>query len=262
MENAKTQMKTHTMTISPEAKAAINAAAAARWAAHAATVNTELPTTTTPPQNGSENEETPMKSPMLHDATMDVVSVIETLREVVLKALVSTNRAVRDCLAAGQALGVVRGGYYAIESLRLEKGYRAFGRELTPGDGPVEAGQLFTCKLGTDIDFLGRAALEQARAHGPRRRLVGFAVSSPEPMLWGGELILRDGVVAGQVTSAAWGATTGACVGLAYLRAEDGRVIDAEWIDGGAYEVNVGGTRYPVTVSRKALYDPTNARIR
>ncbi|MCV7251108.1 FAD-dependent oxidoreductase [Mycobacterium hackensackense] len=167
-----------------------------------------------------------------------------------------------DLLAAGQALGVVRGGYYAIESLRLEKGYRAFGRELTPGDGPVEAGQLFTCKLGTDIDFLGRAAVEQARAHGPRRRLVGFAVSSPEPMLWGGELILRDGVVAGQVTSAAWGATTGACVGLAYLRAEDGRVIDAEWIDGGAYEVNVGGTRYPVTVSRKALYDPTNARIR
>ena len=108
MENAKTQMKTHTMTISPEAKAAINAAAAARWAAHAATVNTELPTTTTPPQNGSENEETPMKSPMLHDATMDVVSVIETLREVVLKALVSTGRAVRDCLAAGQALNEAR----------------------------------------------------------------------------------------------------------------------------------------------------------
>ncbi len=126
----------------------------------------------------------------------------------------------------------------------------------------MEAGQLFTCKLGTDIDFLGRTAVQQARAHGSRRRLVGFAVSSPEPMLWGGELILRDGVVAGQVSSAAWGETVGACVGLAYLRAADGGVVDPAWIDGGTYEVNVGGTRYPISVSRRALYDPANARIR
>ncbi|MBI3226374.1 MAG: FAD-dependent oxidoreductase [Mycolicibacterium cosmeticum] len=167
-----------------------------------------------------------------------------------------------DLLAAGEPLGVARGGYYAIESMRLEKGYRAFGRELTPGDSPVEAGQLFTCKLRTDIDFLGRVAVEQARAQGTLRRLAGFAVSSPEPMLWGGELIRRNGVVAGQVSSAAWGAAIGSCVGLAYLRAEDGRVIDSEWVDAGEYEVNVGGTGYPLTVSRRALYDPANARIR
>src|SRR5437773_5028850 len=51
--------------------------------------------------------------------------------------------------------GAQRGGYYAIESLRLEKGYRAFGRELTPSENPVEAGLLFACKLKTDIAFLG-----------------------------------------------------------------------------------------------------------
>ena len=166
-----------------------------------------------------------------------------------------------DLLAAGD-LGVARGGYYAIESLRLEKGYRAFGRELTPDSGPVEAGLLFACKLRTDVDFLGRAAVEAAREAGPRRRLVSFVVGSPDPMLWGGELLLRDGVAAGQVTSAAWGETLGACVGLAYVWNPDGGVVDADWVHGAAYDVNVGGELHPVTVSLRAPYDPGNERVR
>jgi 4-methylaminobutanoate oxidase (formaldehyde-forming) len=167
-----------------------------------------------------------------------------------------------DLIGAGAAFGVARGGYYAIESLRLEKGYRAFGRELTPSDNPVEAGLLFACKLKSDIDFLGRSAVEKARAEGPRRKLVGFSVGSPEAMLWGGELVLREGAVAGQVTSAAWAETTGACVGLAYVRSGDDTPIDAAWIASGEYRVNVGGDLYPINVSLKPIYDPTNARIR
>ena len=167
-----------------------------------------------------------------------------------------------DLMSAGERLGVARGGYYAIESMRLEKGYRAFGRELTPNDNPVEAGLSFACKLSTDIDFLGRNAVERARAEGPRRRLVGFAVDSAEPMLWGGELILRDGEVAGQVSSAAWGATVGACVGLGYVRAVDGAVITPDWVRSGRFAVDVGGEVYPITVSLRAMYDPGNERIR
>jgi len=167
-----------------------------------------------------------------------------------------------DLMAAGAEFGVVRGGYYAIESLRLEKGYRAFGRELTPGDNPVEAGLLFACKLATDVDFLGRAALEKAKSDGPRRRVVGFRVDAPDAMLWGGELILRNGEVAGQVTSAAWAETTGSCVGLAYVRSGDQEKVDATWVDAGDYEVNVGGVLHPVTVSLKPLYDPSNTRVR
>ena len=167
-----------------------------------------------------------------------------------------------DLLAAGAEYDVARGGYYAIESLRLEKGYRAFGRELTPSDNPVEAGLLFACKLATDVDFLGRTAVEKARAEGARRRVVGFTVGSPEAMLWGGELILRNGVVAGQVTSAAWAQTQGSCVGLAYIRSAAGEKVDATWIGAGDYEVNVAGTPYPITVSLKAIYDPANTRIR
>ena len=157
-----------------------------------------------------------------------------------------------DLLAAGEDLDVRRGGYYAIESLRLEKGYRAFGRELTPDYSPVEAGLLFACKLRTDVPFLGREALERAKAEGPRRRLVSFVVEDPAPMLWGGELVLRDGAPVGQVTSAAWGETVGACVGLAYV------LTPVE----GEHEVDVGGDRHPVRVSLRAPYDPGNERIR
>jgi 4-methylaminobutanoate oxidase (formaldehyde-forming) len=146
--------------------------------------------------------------------------------------------------------------------MRLEKGYRAFGRELTPNDSPVEAGLLFACKLTSDIDFLGRAAVEKARAEGPRRRLVSFAVDSADPMLWGGELILRDGAVTGQVSSAAWGATTGTCVGLGYVRSPDDAVVTPDWVRAGAYAVNVGGRTYPITVSLKPIYDPANERVR
>src|SRR5206468_7463768 len=122
----------------------------------------------------------------------------------------------------------------AIESMRLEKGYRAFGRELTPDYDPVEAGLLFACKLGTDVSFLGREAVEKARAEGPRRKLVSLVLDEPaaaphaepqtaEPQtargaLWGGELVLRDGVAVGQVISGAWGEALGAYVGLAYVR--------------------------------------------
>jgi len=168
----------------------------------------------------------------------------------------------QDIVDAGEEFDLARGGYYAIESMRLEKGYRAFGRELTPDYNPVEAGLLFACKLKTDIGFLGREAVEKAKAEGPRRRLVSFVVGDPDPMMWGGELVLRDGQVAGQVVSAAWGETLGASVGLAYLWTETKDAVTLDWVREGKYEVNVGGKRYAVEVSTKPLYDPSNERIR
>jgi 4-methylaminobutanoate oxidase (formaldehyde-forming) len=167
-----------------------------------------------------------------------------------------------DLMSAGADLGVIRAGYYAIDSLRLEKGYRAFGRELNPDYGPVEAGLLFACKLKTDVDFLGRAAVERARAAGPRRRLVSFVVSDPDVMLWGGELVLRDGLPAGQVMSAAWGATVGAAVGLAYLWDPEGGIVAKDWVLGASYQVDVGGTRVPASVSLRPLVDPDGTAVK
>jgi glycine cleavage system aminomethyltransferase T/glycine/D-amino acid oxidase-like deaminating enzyme len=170
--------------------------------------------------------------------------------------------AVYDALrgAGGDLLGggVADAGYHAIESLRLEKGYRAFGRELTPDLTPVEAGLLFATALsarsGSDKDFLGRAALEAhreaLRAPGERRRVVSFVLEDAEPMVWGGELLLRDGEPAGQVTSAAYGATVGACVGLALLRSD--RPVSADDLAASAFEVDLAGERLPARVSLAA----------
>src|SRR5689334_22578668 len=170
--------------------------------------------------------------------------------------------AYEDLVAAGDGLGLVNAGYYAIESLRLEKAYRAFGRELTPDYNPVEAGLLFACKLKTGTGFLGREAVERARAAGPRRRLVSLVVADPEAMIWGGELVLRDGVAVGQVTSGAWGETLGGCVGLAYVRHPDGEVLTPDLVRAGEYQVNVGGRLYPAAVSLRPPFDPAGDRIR
>ncbi len=170
--------------------------------------------------------------------------------------------AYEDLVTAGEEFGLAQAGYYAIESLRLEKGYRAFGRELSPDCNPVKAGLLFACKLKTDIGFLGREAVEEARANGPQRRLVSLVVGETgDAMIWGGELVLRDGAAVGQVTSGAWGETLGACVGLAYVRDPAGRAVTPDYLRSGTYQVNVGGQLYPATVHLRAPFDPAGDRV-
>ncbi|HEX5188288.1 MAG TPA: FAD-dependent oxidoreductase [Streptosporangiaceae bacterium] len=166
-----------------------------------------------------------------------------------------------DLMAAGADLGVANAGYYAIESLRLEKGYRAFGRELTPDYNPVEAGLLFACKLKTEVGFLGRDAVEKARAAGPRQRLVSVVLDDPDVMMWGGELLMRDGSAAGLVTSAAWGATLGASVGMAYIRATGGDVVTPDYVRSGRYQVNVGGQVCDARVSLRPPFDPDGEKV-
>jgi 4-methylaminobutanoate oxidase (formaldehyde-forming) len=167
-------------------------------------------------------------------------------------------------LDAGQELGIAQAGYYTINSLRLDKGYRAFGSDLTPDDNPVEAGLLFACKLKGDIAFLGRESVEKARSEGVRRRLVSFVLYDQDVMMWGGELVLRDGKAAGQVTSAAWSETLQSCVGLAYIWRHDGEgeVVTKEYLESGRYEINVGGTISAAALSLRPPYDPAGERIK
>jgi len=167
-----------------------------------------------------------------------------------------------DLAAAGAGLGLVNAGYYAIESMRLEKGYRAIARELTPDYNPVEAGLLFACKLKTPVAFLGREAVEKARAEGPLRRLVSLVLADPAAMIWGGELVLRDGEAVGQVTSGAWGESVGAPVGLAYIRHPDGGVVTPDVARSGHYQVNVGGELYDATASLQPPFDPAGDRVK
>jgi 4-methylaminobutanoate oxidase (formaldehyde-forming) len=81
-------------------------------------------------------------------------------------------------------------------------------------------------------------------------------------MLWGGELLVRDGVAAGQVISAAWGQALGACVGLAYVWTPDGSVVSRDWVLAGGFEADVNGHREPVSVSLRPPFDPDGQKIR
>ena len=108
--------------------------------------------------------------------------------------------------------------------------------------------------------FLGSERLAEQRAAGPpRKRLVSLVLSSPEPVLWGGERFYRDGAVAGFTTSGAYGHTVGAAVGLGYVHADE--PVSASYLADGSFEVDVAGDRVEATASLGPLLDPERARI-
>lgn len=163
-------------------------------------------------------------------------------------------------MEVGAAFDVKDAGYYAIDSLRLEKGYRAWGRELTPDYNPYEAGLSFAVDLQKG-DFLGRAALIAAKDKPLSRRLLSFVGAAADtPLAHGGELILRNGEPAGEVTSAAYGHTLGGIVALGYVGIR-GAATSAELLSA-RYELDIAGERVPVKASLKAPYDPANARVK
>lgn len=161
---------------------------------------------------------------------------------------------------AGEALGLCNAGYYAIDSLRIEKGYRAWGRELTPDYTPFEAGLTFAVKLNKNIPFRGREALIKQKAQGVSRRMVVLTVDDPDTVLWGGELIVRNGKPAGHLTSAAYGHTVGGAVAMGYVSAEG--LADNALIAGGRYQIDAAGELVDVTAHLRAPYDPKAERVK
>jgi len=165
--------------------------------------------------------------------------------------------------AAGAHFGLKNAGYYALESLRIEKGYRAWGRELSPDTHPFEAGLAFACKLDKNIEFIGRDALLKLRNEPLHRRLVVLtADGASDRMLWGGEAILRDGKAVGFVSSAAFGHTLGCPVAMGYVKRDDGHALDNAWLANARYEIDVAGERLPATLHLKAPYDPASTRVK
>ncbi|WP_169945382.1 FAD-dependent oxidoreductase [Microbispora sp. H11081] len=162
---------------------------------------------------------------------------------------------------AGAEFGLVLAGHYAIDAMRVEKGYRAWGRELTPDRTPVEAGTSFACKLGTNIPFRGREAVEKQKQSGVNRRLVSLVVDDRDVALWGGELVLRDGEPAGFVSSGTYGPTLGKGVAMAYIeRPLD--LVDADYINSGTYQLDVAGRLVDAAASLRAPFDPSGSRLK
>ncbi|MGL6209487.1 MAG: GcvT family protein, partial [Paracoccaceae bacterium] len=112
-------------------------------------------------------------------------------------------------MAAGSGHGLVNAGYRAIETLRLEKGYRAWGSDIGPDHTPVEAGLAWACKVKSGVPFLGRDVVVLQLAGGVKKRLAGFTVDDPGVILLGRETILRDGVRVGWLSSGGYGHTVG-----------------------------------------------------
>jgi sarcosine dehydrogenase len=151
-------------------------------------------------------------------------------------------------------------GYRALESLRLEKGYRAWSSDITPNDTPFEAGLGWAVKMKSGVPFLGRAALEAKAAQPLAKRLVSLAVSAPEAVLVGRETILRDGKPVGYLTSGGYGYTVGASIGLGYVRHEAG--VTDNWMNDARYALVIAGDETPAKLALAPLYDPDGSRIR
>ena len=162
-------------------------------------------------------------------------------------------------MRAGADHGLVNAGYRTIESLRLEKGYRAWGADIGPDHTPFEAGLGWAVKLRQNIDFKGRKAAEAQKSKGVRKLLACFTVD-PEIVLLGRETIYRDGERVGWLTSGGYGHTVGRSIGLGYVRNPQG--VDANYVRSGQYELEVATSRVPAQVCLEPLYDPRNLRVR
>lgn len=161
---------------------------------------------------------------------------------------------------AGEEFGICNAGYRAIESLRLEKAYRAWGSDITPSDSPFEAGLGWAVKLNTQIPFIGRQSCEKIAAKPLRKRLCCFTINDPEVVLLGRETILRDGEPVGYVTSAGWGYTLNTNIAYGYVNHESG--VDTDFLKSGDYALEVACEKIPCKLQLYPLYDPENRRIK
>lgn len=159
---------------------------------------------------------------------------------------------------AGAPHGLRPVGYHAMNSLRLEKGYRSWGHDISSADDPIQAGLSFTVKWDKPGGFIGKEALEKIRARGVDRRLVQFVLEDPSRQLFHDEPIYRNGALVGRVASAQYGHALGGAVALGWVTAPD--VVPRPWFEEGDYAIEVAGHRAPARASLRPLYDPRSER--
>jgi 4-methylaminobutanoate oxidase (formaldehyde-forming) len=155
---------------------------------------------------------------------------------------------------AGAAFGALAAGYRAIDSLRLEKGYRYWSADIHSEYTPYEAGLGFAVRLGKG-DFIGKPALLKMKERGIQRKLCCLVLSDPTAWVLGNEALLDGEQAVGRVTSGGYGYTVRKSIAYGYLPmqlAEPGTQITVLWC----------GERIPAEVSREPLYDPANSRVR
>ncbi len=155
---------------------------------------------------------------------------------------------------AGADVDLKHVGLHAMDSLRIEKGFRHFGHDITCEDHVVDAGLSFAVKTAKP-DFIGRDAVFERKESGPKLRMLQFRLTDPEPLLFHHEPILKDGAIVGYLTSGNYGHTLGGAVGLGYVPAEIAKETDG-------WDIEVAGKRVPAEASLRPMYDPKSERMR
>lgn len=163
-------------------------------------------------------------------------------------------------ISSGAPYGILNAGYRAIESLRLEKGYRAWGADIGPDYTPLEAGLEFAVKFEGGRSFLGREALEVQKREGVKKKLVCFTYEGQRPMLWGRESIYRNDKCVGWLTSGGYGHTVQKNIGYGYVRHTE--PITQDFLRSGEYALEVAAEKIPCQIQLEPLYDPKMERVK
>jgi 4-methylaminobutanoate oxidase (formaldehyde-forming) len=161
---------------------------------------------------------------------------------------------------AGADHGLKLCGLHAMDSCRIEKGYRHFGHDITDEDHVLEAGLGFAIKTDKGA-FIGREAVLRKRDAGLARRMLQFRLTDPEPLLFHNEPVLRDGVIVGYLTSGNYGHALGGAVGLGYVPCRHAGETVEETLTS-TYQIDVAGRMVGAEASLSPLYDPKSQRIR
>ena len=165
-------------------------------------------------------------------------------------------------VAAGEQVGLVHAGLKSLASLRMEKGYRDYGHDIDNTDTVLEAGLGFAVAWDKPGGFIGReAALKQKEAGPLAKKLLQILVLDPDPLVFHGEVIRRNGEMVGYIRAASYGHTLGGSVGLAMVET-GGEPLDNAWIDAGEWTIEIADRVYLVKASLRSLFDPKNEKIK
>lgn len=163
---------------------------------------------------------------------------------------------------AGKEFGLDHAGFFAINAMRMEKGFRHWGHDIGTEDTPLEAGLKFAVAFDKTGGFIGREALERQRNAGPlTKRMVQFALSDPNgPLLHHDEPVVMNGDIVGSITSGAYGHRVGRSLGMGYVEHVEG--VTPDMLANATFEIEIACERYRAEAQFAPWYDPSGARIK
>ena len=162
-------------------------------------------------------------------------------------------------IEAGAEFDICHAGLHALNSLRLEKGFRHWGHDIGAEDNLIQSGLGFVAKPDAG-DFIGREAFVSQKSSGlPDRRLLQFLVENPEPLLYHNEPVIMDGEAVGYLTSGMYAHSLGGAIGMGYVTSKD---LTADKIADSTFEIEIARERFSAKASLRAFYDPTGERMK